>query len=842
MPGFVWLSDKTGGLLFVNRSWTGYTGLAESDSLGHGWLEAVHPEDVAELRALIGARPAGHRRIDLKVRFRNRDGAYRWHLVQARPLDGPDGTWLGCTNDIDTLVATQQRYETQLRVLEMVATGKGIDAVLMALCEFADMQIGGARSLISLVGAGGCAAPGLPPAFAQRAARLLAGLHGGNRAESATNEFLVTFPLSAPAWSPLRDEARNAALRACWSRPVPGAHGATAAVLGFFLGEERGPDSGETELIDSLYHLVTIAVEHYEIGNALRESEEHYRHAVELNPQIPWTADPSGQVLSVSSRWSAETGITEADAVGHGWLGALHPEDVPGVIAEWRRHLDSGEPIDIEYRIRLADGTFRWVRARGAPRRDEHGDIIRWYGTLEDVHRHRLALEKLRRAAYEDELTRLANRRRFEELLREIMERSDAFERKPVGVIMFDLADFKLLNDRFGYRTGDAVLRMAARILSRHARKNEAVARLGADEFAVLVEDISSERELLERAGMMEAALVEGFRRSARSRMVYANIGCAFGESGKRGEDLIKEATLALAHAKKKRRNQIQLFNLDLRTAGQVRTHQVELARRAAQSGWIVPHYQPKVSLETGRIVGLEALMRIAHPDEGLLAPSAFMAAIDDPRTSSQLGTRMLELVVEDLRRWMGSGTAPGHVAVNVSTAVLIEPGFAARVAEMLERASLDCSMLKVEVTERVLVDDLGDEVQASLRLLDEAGIAVSLDDFGTGYASLTHLRRFPISEIKIDRSFVQHLTHDEGDAVIVRAMVNMGRNLGMTVVAEGVETAVQAAALRSLGCQIGQGHHFGKPAPADEVTAARHAADMPGTSKQESERRASKG
>jgi EAL domain-containing protein (putative c-di-GMP-specific phosphodiesterase class I) len=260
------------------------------------------------------------------------------------------------------------------------------------------------------------------------------------------------------------------------------------------------------------------------------------------------------------------------------------------------------------------------------------------------------------------------------------------------------------------------------------------------------------------------------------------------------------------------------MFKPAMRDEAQKRASGLEVARRAVASGWIVPFYQPKVELSSGRLAGFEALLRWRHPHLGVQTPATIAPAFDDNELGIAVGDRMLSCVVADMRRWLDAGLDIGKVSINASPAEFRRDDYAERVLDRLREADIPVSRFGVEVTETVFLDHNVESVARTLRALSEGGISVALDDFGTGYASLSHLKQFPVNVIKIDRSFVSDMETEAGDAAIVKAVLSLGQSLGIRVVAEGVETAAQASFLRQHGCDIGQGYHFGRPMPAEEV------------------------
>jgi len=551
---------------------------------------------------------------------------------------------------------------------------------------------------------------------------------------------------------------------------------------------------------------------------ALRESEEHYRYSVELSPQIPWTADPQGDVLNISPRWCNLTGMPPEEALGQGWVRALHPDDVTTVVQHWLVSVASRKPVDIEYRLCLADAGYRWFRARATPRLDGNGAVVRWYGTVEDIHDRKHAEKQLHWAAYHDDLTGLPNRRRFQECLQQSLEDAGRTGQR-TGLLIVDLDDFKQINDTFGHDAGDELLKAFGEQLTDLAYSNGTVARLGGDEFAVILPDIRDENDVAVAAAAVQARMREPLRLSTGARAPRASIGGSISSPlGTTAEELLKQADLALYSCKAAGRGLFEIFRPAMRDEVQKRASALEVARQAVTHDWIMPFYQPKVELRSGRLAGFEALLRWRHPRMGIQSPDTLAPAFDDMELGLALGARMLACVASDIRRWLDAGLPVGRVSLNVSPADFRRDDYAEWTLERLRGAGIPPSCFGLEITETVFLDHNAENVRKTLRTLSEGGISVALDDFGTGYASLSHLKQFPINVIKIDRSFVSDVETDAGNAAIVKAVLSLGQSLGIRVVAEGVETASQASFLREHGCDVGQGYHFGRPMPAGEV------------------------
>ncbi len=820
IPGIVWVSDAYVRTEFNNAQWRQFTGMSLEDSRGHGWLSAIHPADAAAFRAHLPLSPM-HETVQAEIRVRRHDGVNHRHLLNVRHVG--EGKWVGCAIDAHGWLSAELRDNTQASVLELVSAGAELNEVLRHLCLAAEQQIPGATCTILPVDLKSeCFLPGIGPGMPQE---VLAALHqlkvGPGVGSCGTAAYYRRNVISRdiavdPLWDDWRGLFMPHGFRACWSIPVFASDGGVMACFGFYFTEPRSPTQDEDQELGRLRGLASLAIERARILEALRESEEHYRHTVEQNPLIPWTADPDGKILSVSSRWMEATGISKADALGAGWLKAIHPEDVASTNEAWQLAVATGVPLDTSYRLRMKDGQYRWSRGRASPRRNQNGEILRWYGTVEDVHEHHLANERLRRQAYQDELTSLPNRRHFIEELRRSLDVAE----QPIGLMVIDIDDFKTVNDRFGHLTGDAVLRLFGRQLQRQMAPGEFVARLAGDEFAIICSQLADEQALMDRARAMEAVLDAGMKANLKSRSCRPSIGCTIGRAGEEPDEVFKRADLALYAAKTSGKGTVRLFDNTIQSAASRRSAEMDLARTALKEGWIEAYYQPVVSLKTRMPRGFEALLRIRHPEQGVLSPHAVLAALDDPRLSDAIGIRMAQLVVKDMARWEADGIQHGQVSINLATENLVGHAFFDTLAFLIDERNVPPELIKLEITERVLLDDQEARVRTTLTRLQQRGISISLDDFGTGYASLVHLQTMPVDEIKIDRSFVSGLGTASNGGEIVRAMIGLAEAMGMTTVAEGIEDSREALMLASLGCEYGQGFLFGRPMPAAAVPA----------------------
>ncbi len=552
---------------------------------------------------------------------------------------------------------------------------------------------------------------------------------------------------------------------------------------------------------------------------ALAESEERYRALVEASTAMVWRAAPDGSILN-GWGWESFCGQSPDDYQGSGWLNAIHPEDRTRTVQTWSELRAAKRPGTIEYRVRQRDGSYRWAHARAVPLLTDDGSVREWVGTITDIHERKQAEEDLWRTANHDALTGLPNRVLFQLRLDQALQAARQSEGR-VSLLLIDLDDFKDVNDSLGHDAGDALLVETASRLAGLVRDGDTVARFGGDEFAVLLVNPPMPGYAVSLAEIMTKRLRQPFAYDGRLLVSRASIGVAsFPEHDRQPTELMKDADIALYRAKAEGRNRVMVYSPTMKALAEQRLTLGRDMREAISRDQIIPVYQPKVCLSTGRIIGLEALARWRQAEGKLLTPSVFGAAFDDPEIATAMGKRLIGKVASDLRRWLDGGLSPGRVAVNLASAEFSEPAMADEILRILNLIKVPLAHFEIEVTESVLLDGRSGAVAAALTKFREQGVHIALDDFGTGYASLTHLKQFPVDHIKIDRSFISNLEQDAGDEAIVAAVIGLGRSLNIQVTAEGVENAGQERRLRELGCHNAQGYFFAKPMLASSIPA----------------------
>jgi diguanylate cyclase (GGDEF)-like protein len=501
------------------------------------------------------------------------------------------------------------------------------------------------------------------------------------------------------------------------------------------------------------------------------------------------------------------------------------------VVADWRRE-DRFEQSRILHETGAISGATTLVRAKGesfgvlgaqsTTQRDFSAEEVSFIQSIANVlanaiERH-AAEQQTRHEALHDPLTGLPNRTLFMDRLGHALVQAGRRD-SSVAVLFCDLDQFKLVNDSLGHAAGDELLAAVALRFEQTLRPEDTIARFGGDEFAVLVEDVSAERDATRVAERLAASLARPFILRRREHFVSASIGISIAVGEEKPEAMIRDADAALYRAKDRGRGRYEIFDEVMR-ARVVAHMQIENdLRRALERGELELHYQPVISLRDGRITGLEALMRWRHPDRGLLAPPDFIPAAEASQLILPMGRWAITEALRAAGEWqrLDPDGPPLRIAVNLSARLLTDPRLPADLGRAIEANGIEPVTVELEITETALLEE-AESPERCIRRLKALGVRMVLDDFGTGFSSLGYLRRFPLDAIKLDRTFVEHLADRSEDEAIVRAVVEMAGALGLEVIAEGVETSDQLAAVSELGCGHAQGFYFAKPTPVEEV------------------------
>jgi len=571
----------------------------------------------------------------------------------------------------------------------------------------------------------------------------------------------------------------------------------------------------------SLERTIRYAVRHHQVMVDLRRSEERYAVAVQATNDGIWDWDLAGESMHFSDRWKALLGYADAFASDRpdAWFDLVHPDDVGRLRREINLHL-AGESMHFEneHRIRHADGSWRWVLTRGLTTRDADGRPRRITGSLSDITDRRVAQERLIHDALHDSLTGLPNRALFLDRLTQCLRHLERDPSYACGLLYVDIDRFKLVNDSLSHAAGDRLLIEIARRVGQILRPGDTLARLGGDEFAILLDGAITPACALDIAARVAGAIAQPLRFDRRELSVSASIGIAHNLDGCVSPDeLIRNADIAMYDAKARGGGRCEVFDASMHQRVVDRVSLETRLRRAIEQQRLRTFFQPIVDLRSGELHGLEALARWPADDEPI-PPSEFIEVAEESGLIGALGVLILRSACETLSDWRRRAIVAPQVtvSVNVSIRQITDGGLVEHVRAALHDHDLPPANLVLEITESTLIEN-PELVSAVLDELIGLGVAIQLDDFGTGYSSLTVLHDFPGDTLKIDRSFVATMIERPESQAIIRSIIGLAHNLGLSVIAEGIEHPEQRAAVTALRCEYGQGYHFARPLPREE-------------------------
>ncbi len=575
----------------------------------------------------------------------------------------------------------------------------------------------------------------------------------------------------------------------------------------------------------SIRYAMGFAVERQRTLEALRRSEERYALAVLGANDGLWDWDLISNRIYLSPRWKSILGYDDAQ-IGDDpqeWFGRVHPLDAERVKAEIADHLTgSSSHFQSEHRMLHDDKTYRWVLTRGLAVRDDRGVAVRMSGSQSDITLRKAAEDRLQHEAFHDSLTGLSNRALLLDRLDRTLARAKRRGDYRFAVLFVDLDGFKFVNDSLGHQTGDQLLIAVACRLKGCVRGGDTVARLGGDEFIIHMDDVESSEDVLNLASRILMELESPFVLNGHDLVISASIGIALnGPNDHKPEEIVRNADIAMYKAKSRGKAAYVVFDEEMHTLAVNRLRMETDLRQATSRGELQLHYQPIVSLRTGKVASFEALVRWKHPELGLVRPDDFIPLAEETKLILPIGLWVIRTAAEQLRRWQNEFwmNPPLSMSVNLSCRQFSQPDLVYQVERVLLETRLDPRYLKMEITESAIMDQV-ETAMSALSRLKSLGVRLAMDDFGKGYSSLSYLHQFPFDTLKIDQSFVARIGIGGENCEIVRTIVALAHGLGLDVVAEGVETASQLAHLCELGCQFGQGYFFSRPLTAEAASA----------------------
>ncbi len=767
-----------------------------------------------------------HQTFTARVRATTRFGE-RWHEVFVRcmrdPVSAGEALLLSAEDVTDAQLA-QQRLAVEKQLLELISSDERLPEVLDKLVRaIEDLSPGMLCSVLLMdadrhmhVGA----APSLPADYSAAIEGTLAAEGAGSCATAAARGQMVMATDIAldPLWRDYRDLALEHGLRACCSVPIKAVGGAVLGTFGAYYREARAPCPEELQLLLTARHIAGIAIERTRAREALAHQEWQLTTVIDSVPAMICYADTAGRFVYVNQRYAQWLGSPRESLVGKD-IREVVDEDTYRAIEPHMRHVLTGQETRYERRQRAHDGRVQDFEVHYVPDFGTGGAVVGFFVMLTDVTERKRDEQMLYFLANHDQLTALPNRNLFSEHLTMAVAQA-ARSGEKVATLFIDLDRFKNVNDTLGHQIGDSLLQQVARRFRGCLRESDVVARLGGDEYTVMVRPIRDLQEVAACAQKLLNVLALPFEVDWHELFVTGSVGISiYPDDAGDAAALLKNADIAMYRSKEQGKNTYQFFSNEATAASFEHLMLETSLRRALEREEFVLHFQPIVDLRGDRVTSMETLIRWQHPDLDMISPARFIPLAEETGLILPIGQWVLEQACRQAKKMHDQGFDGLRVAVNLSPKQFRQRDLARSIGRVLEQFGLDPGCLELEVTESSVMDN-ADAAIRTLHALKDMGVHLSIDDFGTGYSSLSYLKRFPIDALKVDKSFVRDITSDQDDAAITSAVIAMGHSLRLTIIAEGVETEEQLAFLRERQCNKVQGYLFGRPMPAERMSA----------------------
>ncbi len=788
------------------------------------WFDHLHPADRDTASRVVPAlRARGHHSHE--YRFLDSGGEVHWIRDELRllePADSPESEVIGAWRDITGGKRAELVQQVRLAVLDRLGKGVGVPELLHEIAtRLEQIHPGMLVAILLLDRATGTLHTGAAPSLPDHYNAAIDGIEakvgmGSCGTAAASGETVIVADIQTHSyWAAYRELASKVGLRACWSTPFRDEDERVIGTFAVYYRQPHSPSQWEQALIDEFARLTSLAVQRGRDAANLREAAA----VIKSTSEGVMITDLEGSIVSVNAAFSDISGYAREELIGQTpemLRSGRHDEAF--YQAMWQSLQETGSWRG-EVWTRRKDGEIHPELVTINTVSDEQGQPAHYAAVVTDLSQLRQSQERFEYLAHHDPLTDLPNRLLLSNNLRHALEQA-ARHREPLALLFLDLDRFKHINDSFGHPAGDQLLQKVAERLTDCVRINDTVARQGGDEFVILLEDIKRQ----ENAALVAEKILRGFNAPfelmEQELYITPSIGiAAYPRDGGDCDTLLRNADTALFSAKEQGGNAFAFYNKELTAHAFEQVILESSLRRAISSDQLRLHYQPQLDMRSGRLLGVEALVRWQHPDLGLVPPNKFIPLAEATGLIIEIGDWVLDTACRQFMAWQEQGLDIVRIAVNVATPQITQQKIAEQARRAIEASGLSAGELELEVTESSIMEETGQNILL-LEELSAMGISLSIDDFGTGYSSLTRLKRLPIDKLKIDQSFVRDIPGDSEDVAIVNAIIALARSLGLNLIAEGVETEAQEQFLLEAGCNEGQGYLFARPMPPEEFAA----------------------
>ncbi|MCB1800456.1 MAG: EAL domain-containing protein [Gammaproteobacteria bacterium] len=810
---------------WVSSNITRLFGYTVQEALEPGWwVRHLHPDD-KQMAIETTARLSTAGAVRHDYRYFDKSGRVHWIRDEIHILsdDGHGRRALGVWHDITERRLLEQVQQTRIATLDTLIEGRELDDILVDLANRLETILVDARVSILLLSRREhrlytAAAPSLPEFFNHAVDGLEPREGNGSCGTSAATgvPFIVDDVATHPYWETYTALTQQAGVAACWSIPIKDADGGVIGTFGIYHDQPRSPSSDELGLIDEFARIAGLAVQRSRSEARLRQAAAVFdctREGIVITDLEP-------RIVAVNKAYTEITGYTDREVLGSN----------PSILQSGRQDEAFYQSL---WASLIGQGYWQgeiWNRRKNGeiyPQlltistvHNERAEPKNYVGVMTDISQLKQSEASLERLAHYDPLTGLPNRLLIHSRLEHALQHAQR-QQSRVAVLFLDLDRFKNVNDSLGHPVGDDLLQALTRRLNQRLRGDDTFGRLGGDEFLIILDQTERPEDAAKIARELIELLDEPFVLPAGNEIyISASIGISmYPDDGEVASQLIQHADAAMYQAKEQGRNTVRFYTPALTAAVNRRMDLETRMRRGLANNEFVVHYQPQVEISSGRIVACEALVRWNDPEHGLVSPADFIPLAEENGLIIPLGEQVLDAACRQFRHWIDKGLPPFCLSINLSGRQLMKHDIIRQIGNAIERYRLPAERLKFELTESIIMGR-GEDATALLAAIKGLGVKLSIDDFGTGYSSLAYLKRFPIDELKIDRSFVRDIPGDSDDAQIAATIIAMAHNLRLKVVAEGVETREQAEFLAAHDCNVYQGFLYSPPVPGDRIEA----------------------
>ena len=804
LPGMLWIADAHGQIDFVSPQWLRVTGLPSTALLGSGWLHAVHLEDRAYVHSAWSAAVEEQQEATLEFRMKDDAGATRWFSARAMPRINAAGEvnyWIGwCTEITDQKKeqAALQKSEERLKlIIENLAEG-------LVVVD-----------------------PNGKTLFWNRAALELHHYSGmderiSDLAEISKDYILLTpegEPVPAEDW-PVQRLLRGETLsdfeitlcnvRDNWTRIVS-------------YGGDIVHDAEGKPLMGLLTTRDITERKHAE--NERADAEKRLQLAVDIAHLGSWEWSVMDNAVYFSPEWKKLLGFQDDEMPNQvdEWSNRLHPAERELVLSKIKNYVEHPvQVLKLEYRMRHRDGSYRWMIAQTIANLDKNNKATRLIGTMLDVTEQKQIEQRVREAAQHDVLTGLPNRALIFEYASHLL--AAANRKHGRGALLFiDLDRFKPVNDLYGHEIGDRLLKEVARRLTSCVRHEDVIGRIGGDEFVIVLPYIGKDFSVPTVAEHVLEALLKPFQIGELDLSISASIGISlYPQHGTDVDALLHAADLAMYHVKESGRGAYHVYTPDLISRVNTSSSIEARLKDGLTHSRFNLLYQPVIDVDTGKLIGAEALLRLPLDDgenaeySESVGPERFIPVAESAGMIAQIGDWVATEICRQQSEWRRLGLPPVVIAMNVSPLQFRQRGFVARLLDIVHSADIEPGSLQIEINESAVMESIDDAIE-TLSAIHDAGISIALDDFGTGYSSLSYLGHLPLDKLKVDQSIVHQLIANKSSQAITEIIIALGKSLSLDIVGEGIESLQELDYLRRHGCHLAQGNYFSQPLPAAE-------------------------